>query len=80
MIEKYLLAGNEIKIELDDEVIRTKALGYNEDFDLLLTMEIIKQDVAPCYVYEELYCGIEKINDKIMRSNKFRIFVDGEEI
>ena len=80
MIEKYLLAGNEIKIELDDEVIRTKALGYNEDFDLLLTMEIIKQDVAPCYVHEEFYCGIKKINDKIMRSNKFRIFVDGEEI
>lgn len=80
MLERLLLAGSEIKIELDDEVIRTKVLGYDVDFDLLLTMEIIKQDVAPCYVREEFYCGIEEINDRIMRSNKFRIFIDGEEI
>lgn len=80
MLERLLLAGNEIKIELDDETIRTKVLGYDSDYDLLLTIEIIKKDVAPCYLHEEFYCGIDEINVKIMQSNKFRIFIDNEEI
>lgn len=80
MIEKYLLAGSGIKIELDNEVICANVLGYDEDFGLLLSMEIIKKGVTLCYVHEGFYCGIEEINDKIMRSNKFRIFIDGEEI
>jgi len=80
MVEKLLLNGNEVKIQVDDTFLRAKIWGYDSDCDLMVNLEIRKEGEPPCYAMEELSCAVEELEDRIRRSNKFRIWIEDEEI
>ena len=80
MIEKLLLNGNEVRIQVDDTFLRAKVWGYDSDYDLMVNLEIRKEGESPCYAMEELSCAVEELEDRIRRSNKFKIWIGDEEI
>lgn len=81
MIEKYLLQNLPIKMILDDEIIEANYSGCDYEGVLFASVTTYtRAGIIKCHEISELDLVVQELNQKLIKSNDFKFFVDGEEI